>query len=162
MAANKKQQLDQWVGEDGKPSPRPSNRCWQGLFPGFGCEQLYEFKDFNRAANLCIRCSSRIAQQWNLAFEDLPFLFTAISVIQGTSWPPPRQASREDILTALRTMGLRDRPGQTMQWTPQGSSLTELSEKIGNIADRMATSWPTGVVRRPPESQLPTADRSVA
>jgi hypothetical protein len=102
-------------------------RCWNGI-PELGCEQFHDPKDYNHPLRLCIKCCNRIAAKWRIDFEDLSFLMTALTVLQGhgitAEGRPERAATPDQVYTCLAKMGIspRDRPR-----TKVGEDMPELS-----------------------------------
>jgi hypothetical protein len=95
-------------------APSGGIRCWNGIT---GCEKtiygcwwnsqacLWEAPNYNSGAHLCVPCSDREAEKWNVNFSDLSFVFTAIQIGQAGRMGKP--APPEEINRLLDRMGVK-------------------------------------------------------
>ena len=104
-----KRKADAWVDEQAQGDGRQW-RCWVGLFPGFGCESLFTKSGYNFKVKMCDSCCNRLAEKWDVAFDDLDNLLCAIAHVQGHSWPlapGKQQAEKANVWPVLHRMGVK-------------------------------------------------------
>jgi hypothetical protein len=111
-------------------APSGGIRCWNGLL---GCEKTiygawwnprtssWEAPGYNAGVHLCVPCSDREAEKWNVNFNDLSFVFTAMQVgkVGRKGNPPPR----DEINRLLDRMGVVRRKIPVKQIEPMDNTL---------------------------------------
>lgn len=120
------------VGEEKAPQMA---RCWNGLW---GCEGLFPIRSKNKFGGIlaadgynpstatCMTCCNREAADYNIAYEDLGFLMTAM---QHSRSMRAGKIERDAVLDGLRQMGFETVPGRRMVRKDQNVNMAEIMEK---------------------------------